>query len=34
MTMGQITKYTEKDGRLYDRDGKMVYNEKTQECFE
>ena len=34
MTMGQITKYTEKDARLYDRDGKMVYNEKTQECFE
>ena len=34
MTMGQITKYTENDGCLYDRDGKMVYNEKTQECFE
>ena len=34
MTMGQITKYSEEDGCLYDRDGKMVYNEKTQECFE
>ena len=34
MTMGQITKYSEKDGCLYDRDGKMVYNEETQECFE
>ena len=34
MTMGQITKYTENDGCLYDRDGKMVYNEETQECFE
>jgi len=34
MTMGQITKYSEKDGCLYDRDGKLVYNEKMQECFE
>ena len=34
MTMGQITKYSEKDGCLYDRDGKIVYNEETQECFE
>ena len=34
MTMGQMTKYTENDGCLYDRDGKMVYNEKTRECFE
>ena len=34
MTMGQITKYSEKDGCLYDRDGKLVYNEETQECFE
>ena len=34
MTMGQITKYSEKDGCLYDRDGKMVYNEETQGCFE
>jgi len=34
MTMGQVTKYTEKDGCLYDRDGKIVYNEETQECFE
>ena len=34
MTMGQITKYSEKEGCLYDRDGKLVYNEKMQECFE
>ena len=34
MTMGQITKYSEKDRRLYDRVGKLVYNEETQECFE
>tara|TARA_Y100000034_G_C6694921_1_gene306163 strand:+ start:129 stop:554 length:426 start_codon:yes stop_codon:yes gene_type:complete len=34
MTMGQITKYSEKDRRLYDRAGKLVYNEETQECFE
>jgi len=34
MTMGQITKYSEKDHRLYDRAGKLVYNEETQECFE
>ena len=34
MTMGQLTKYSEEDSCLYDRDGKMVYNEKTQECFE
>ena len=34
MTMGQITKYSEKDGCLYDRHGKLVYNEKMQECFE
>ena len=34
MTMGQLTRYTEKDACLYDRDGKMVYNEETQECFE
>jgi hypothetical protein len=34
MTLGQITKYSEKNGCLYDRDGKMVYNEETQECFE
>ena len=34
MTMGQLTKYSEEDSCLYDRDGKMVYNEKTRECFE
>jgi len=34
MTMGQMTKYSQEDCCLYDRDGKMVYNEKTQECFE
>ena len=34
MTMGQMIRYTEKDACLYDRDGKMVYNEETQECFE
>ena len=34
MTMGQITKYSEKEGCLYDRAGKMVYNEETKECFE
>ena len=34
MTIGQITKYTEKDGCLYNRNGEIVYNEETQECFE
>ena len=34
MTIGQMTKYSEKDRRLYDRTGKLVYNEETQECFE
>ena len=34
MTIGQMTKYSEKDLRLYDRAGKLVYNEETQECFE
>ena len=34
MTIGQMTKYSEKDRRLYDRAGKLVYNEETQECFE
>ena len=34
MTMGQMTKYSEKDRRLYDRGGKLVYNEETKECFE
>ena len=34
MTIGQITKYTEKDGCLYNRKGEIVYKEETQECFE
>ena len=34
MTMGQLTKYSEEDSCLYDRDDKLVYNEKTRECFE
>ena len=34
MTIGQITKYTEKDGCLYNRKGEIVYREETQECFE
>ena len=34
MTMGQMIKYSQEDCCLYDRDGKMVYNEETQECFE
>ena len=34
MTMGQMIKYSQEDCCLYDRDGKLVYNEKTQECFE
>ena len=34
MTMGQMIKYSQEDCCLYDRDGKMVYNEETQEYFE
>ena len=34
MTIGQLTKYSEKDGCLYNKIGKLVYDEKTQECFE
>ena len=34
MTIGQMTKYSEKDQCLYDRTGKKVYDEKTRECFE
>ena len=34
MTIGQMTKYSEKDRCLYDRVGKLVYNEETKECFE
>ena len=31
MTMGQMIKYSQEDACLYDRGGKLVYNEKTQE---
>ena len=34
MTMGQMIKYRQEDACLYDRGGKLVYNEKTRECFE
>ena len=34
MTIGQMTKYSEKDQCLYDRGGKKAYDEKTRECFE
>ena len=34
MTMGQMTRYTEKDGCLYNKEGKMVNKEETQKCFE
>jgi|TARA_Y100000310_G_scaffold97981_1_gene95650 hypothetical protein len=34
MTMGQLTKYSEKNGCLYNRTGEVVYKEETQECFE
>ena len=35
MTIGQITKYEEKDNKLYRiRTGELVYDEKTKECFE
>ena len=35
MTIGQITKYEEKDNKLYHiRTGKLVYDEITKECFE
>ena len=34
MTMGQMIKYSQEGCCLYDKDGKLVYNEKTQECFE
>ena len=34
MTMGQLTKYSEEEGCLYNKEGKLVYKEETQECFE
>ena len=34
MTIGQLTKFSEKEGCLYNKEGKMVYKEETQECFE
>ena len=34
MTIGQLTKYKEESGCLYNKEGKMVYKENTQECFE
>ena len=35
MTIGQITKYQEKDNKLYHtRTGELVYDEITRECFE
>ena len=35
MTIGQLTKYEEKDNKLYHiRTGELVYDEKTKECFE
>ena len=29
MTIGQVTKYTEKDGCLYNRKGEIVYKEES-----
>ena len=34
MTIGQLTKYRERDGCLYNKEGQLVYREDTQECFE
>ena len=35
MTVGQLTKYSEKDQQLINvRTGKLAYDEETQECFE
>ena len=35
MTVGQLTKYSEKDQQLINvRTGKLAYDEKTKECFE
>ena len=35
MTIGQLTKYEEKNNKLYRiRTGELAYDEKTKECFE
>ena len=34
MTIGQLTKYKEEGGCLYNKKGDLVYREDTQECFE
>ena len=34
MTIGQLTKYKEESGCLYNKKGDLVYREDTQECFE
>jgi len=34
MTLGQNQKYSQDGNRLLNRSGKVVYDEKTQECFE
>ena len=34
MTIGQLTKYREDSGCLYNKKGDLVYREDTQECFE
>ena len=34
MTLGQNEKYSQDGSRLLNRAGKVVYDEKTQECFE
>ena len=34
MTLGQNQKYSQDGSRLLNRAGKVVYDEKTQECFE
>ena len=34
MTIGQLTKYKEERGCLYNKKGDLVYREDTQECFE
>ena len=34
MTLGQNQKYSQDGNRLLNRSGQVVYDEKTQECFE
>lgn len=34
MTLGQNAKYNQDGNRLLNRSGQVVYDEKTQECFE